>query len=160
PRIARLSYVRGSTLEVELALSRYVREEESSRHELGPRLDAALTSLKNEIESNVSLAATGGSRLDELERSWQRFSELTTRTRRLADAGNDAAARSSYVSQVEPAGGALVAAAMRTIEQDASHARELGARINDIRTRTVRLANGLTLSSVLLGCAGAWLLYR
>ncbi len=161
PSIERLAALRGSTLEVELALSRYVHPA-SGHGPPAPPLDRALRRLNDEVHGYLALTDLPGEELYEnaVQQAWARFDESVRRTRELVDAGDVPQATRRFARVVEPAAGRLLDAAVRAIEFDAQYGRQLAARIKEIRHRTLWLANGLTAFCVALGVAGALFIER
>jgi signal transduction histidine kinase len=161
PSIERLAALRGSTLEVELALSRYVHPA-PGRQPQAPPLDRALRRLNDEVHGYLALTDLPGEERHEnaVQQAWARFDESVRRTRELVDGGDVAHATRRFAQVVDPAAGRLLDAAMQAIEFDAQYGRQLAARIKQIRHRTLWLANGLTAFCVALGVAGALFIER
>jgi signal transduction histidine kinase len=161
PSIAQLAAVRGSVLEVELALSRYIHEDES-RELVRPLLDTALLRLDEGVQAYLRLprfTAENRAWID-MHRAWAAFDEVCRRARELSDAGHIEHAGDLFVEKVEPAAARILDASVVGIELNAEHARTLAYQIKEIRARTVLLGNVLTASCVLLGLVGAFLLHR
>ena len=161
PSIERLAALRGSTLEVELALSHYVHPP-SGRTPQAPPLDRAARRLHDEVRAYLALTDLPGEEHHEnaVQQAWARFDESVRRTRELVDGGDVRQAAQRFSAVVEPAAGRLLDAAVRAIEFDAQYGRQLAARIKQIRHRTLWLANGLTAFCVALGVAGALFIER
>jgi signal transduction histidine kinase len=161
PSIERLAALRGSTLEVELALSHYIHRS-ADRPNLGASLDRALGRLNDDVHSYLALTDLPGEERYEnaVQQTFARFDEAVRRARELADAGQTSEASQRFSRTVEPAAGRLLDAAMRGIEFDAQYGRQQASRIKQIRHRTLWLANGLSAFCVMLGVAGALFIER
>lgn len=161
PSIRELATLRGSTLETELALSEYLHEG-AGRREIGARVDAGLAKLKGAVDAYLALPALPdeGRVHAELQEARVRFDESVELARREADARNDDEARRTFIALVTPRGDRLVDSALRAIEFNAQAGRTMAAHIRGTRRRTVALSIALAASCVVLGLAGALLLYR
>jgi signal transduction histidine kinase len=161
PSIERLASLRGTTLEVELLLSRYLQEGRSDSS-LAQTLHASLEKLNQDVQAYLSLPTFPGEQEHwaRLQRSWIGFDQAVRTTRELADAGDELNARAMFLRSVAPQGSGIVDAALQSIEFNAKHGRAIASRIKDTRERTMWLLNGLTALSVLLGAAGAALIDR
>src|SRR5437868_6366436 len=138
PSIERLASLRASTLEVELALSRYLHGE-GSRSAIASQLDSSLDRLKSGVHGYVALPAFPDEqqRITELQQAWVRFDELVRGTRSEADAGRYSEARQTFAGTVNPTGTRLVDSAVRAIEFNAQNGRALASRIKETRHRTI-----------------------
>ena len=135
---------------------------EESRSAISSQLDSSLDRLKNGVQGYVALPAFPDEqpRITELQQAWVRFDELVRGTRSEADAGRYSEARQTFAGTVNPAGTRLVDSAVRAIEFNAQNGRALASRIKQVRHRTIWLMNALTACCVVLGIAGALLIYR
>lgn len=161
PSIERLAALRSSTLEVELALSRYLHAA-PGRAALGQPLERALQRLNDDVHAYLALTDLPGEEQFEnsVQQAWARFDESVRRTRELVDTGHVAEAEQRFARVAEPSAGRLLDASVRAIEFDAQHGRQLASRIKQIRHRTMWLSNGLTAFCVALGVAGALFIDR
>ncbi|HMJ10990.1 MAG TPA: HAMP domain-containing sensor histidine kinase [Polyangiaceae bacterium] len=162
PSIEHLAALRGSTLEVELALSHYIHQAPDARSKLNLALDRALKRLADEVHAYLALTDLPGEEQYEntVQQSWARFDEAVRRTREQADTGNSSDAFQRFTRVVEPSASRLLDFSVRAIEFDAQYGRTLAARIKEIRRRTLWLANGLSAFCVALGVAGALFIDR
>jgi signal transduction histidine kinase len=161
PSIERLAALRGSTLQVELALSHYLHDTPRRAAHAEP-LDHALGRLNDDVHAYLALTDLPGEEHHEnmVQQAWARFDESVRRTRELVDTGYLPDAVQRFARVVEPSAGKLLDASVRAIEFDAQHGRQLASRIKQIRHRTLWLANGLTAFCVALGVAGALFIDR
>ncbi len=161
PSIERLSAVRRSVLETELALSRFVHEP-GSRAEVRPVMTVALQRAAAETSRYISMPAFAGERalIEAVQHSWLAFENAVQETEGLAGAGDDAAARTRLATAVEPARARLLEDITGAIELNATTGRDLASAIRDIRRRSNRLAAVLGAICTVLGIVAAWLLQR
>ena len=162
PSIERLASLRGITLEIELQLSTYLRQDRVPDVLMGGRLDGAIDRLSRDVQRYLALPTSLGEdrHWEDLRRAWIRFEQAVRRTRDLADAGNRKEASAAFSGGVEPRGSEVLDAAMAAIEFNAQQGRQVATRIEQTRRRTIWWLNGLTAFSVLLGAAGTLMIYR
>jgi signal transduction histidine kinase len=160
PSIERLASLRGSTLEVELALSRYLATGNSTAHP-DTALTRSLSAVEGAVQDYLRLPVFPGEQRhwNEVQQAWARFDESSKRAQVLVDAGNARDARLWLTSTVEPNAVRLLDAAMRAIEFNAERGRVLASSIKQTRLRTTILTYGLAVSCVVLGIAGALLVH-
>jgi signal transduction histidine kinase len=96
----------------------------------------------------------------ELKEASVRFDESVKLARQASDAHNSDEARRVFNDVVTPRRNAVVDSALRAIEFNAQAGRTLAGRIRGTRRRTVGLSIGLTAACIVLGLAGALLLYQ
>jgi signal transduction histidine kinase len=156
PSIEILASARGSTLQVELAVSRYLHANGSTS-----AVDSSFTRLKGEVDGYLRLASFPGELgyYHELENAWALFDDAFTQTRELEVAGRGREARDTFSLKLVPAAARLNDAAITTIDFNAQNARSLASHIRQIRRRTLWLGRSLTAFCVALGVTGGVLLY-
>ena len=160
PRIERLASLRGTTLEIELALSRYLQEPPANRASLLTVLEAAMSRLEGDVRKHLEIGPhpDGHEHWSDLHGGWVRFQQAVRRAKDVADDGRQDAARAMFVRVVEPAATRFIDASMEAIQFHAQRGQKLASEIKDSRRETVSLLNVLTALSALLGLAGALLI--
>ena len=160
PSIEDLASVRGSVVEVELALSRLVRNGEATPERVRA-VDASLAALRSAVHQYLGLPlAPDEQRVhDRIQQEWLRFAEEARYVRSRAVAGDFERAR-HHLPRVEPSATKLVHASLEAIEFNAQYGQALATEIGAARRRTEYVALSLTIASVLLGLVGAVLLHR
>lgn len=162
PSIERLATLRGSTLEIELLLSRYIHSRGAERERLGQALDTARARLDQEVQAYLSLAVTGrrdARHWNDVQRAWAHFDHTVQRTRELVDADRYEQAQRDFVDSVEPSAIRILDSAMAAINTAAEEGGAAAERIQQVRDRTRALAGALTPACALLAVAGGLLLY-
>ena len=160
PRIERLASVRGTTLEVELALSQYLA---GAGQEAGRAvLDGALEALRRDVQGHLEARTLRDrwSLRDELHAAFVRFDAGVSRVREAADAGDPARAKQILTTVVFPSGARLMAAAIEDIELSAEHGRRLASQIHEDRRRGIALSYLLAGACVALGLIGGLMIRR
>lgn len=159
PRIERLAALRASALQVEIALAGYIRSS-------SPVASAAFARSRESLELKVHDLRAVSTPADE-DPAWQafqgslrRYQEAVESAGQLALAGDRRAAEASLQALVAPASKDVVDSAMRAIEFNARHGRELAARIQKTRHPAIALSYGLTALCMAFGVAGLLLIRR
>ncbi len=161
PSIERLAALRGSTVEVELALSRYVTANEATAPQLRTALTRTHAALKKEIEDYLRLPVFPDEQRhwNEVQQAWARFDESSKRTRELVEAGDERYARVWFTGVVQPNAAHLLDATMRAIEFNAEKGTALASKIKEARRHITFLTYCLASSCVFLGLAGSLLVH-
>jgi signal transduction histidine kinase len=159
PRIERLAALRASALQVEVALAGTIRSPE-------PTTATAFARSREDLALKVHDLIAVSPPADEvafwrtLQGSLVRYLDAVERARQLAVAGDRRSAEASLHDAVAPASAEVVDAAMREIEFNARHGRDLAARIQVTRHRTLALSYGLTGLCMAFAAAGLLLIRR
>jgi signal transduction histidine kinase len=159
--IERLASLRGSTVEVELALSGRLADEDSAIAHPEADLDQSLGALESAVKGYLRLPIFPGEERhwNEVKQAWLHFDKSSRRNRELLDAGDERYARFWFTNVVEPNAALLLGAAMRAIEFNAQKGKEFASRIKSTRSRTTILTYGLATSCVVLGLAATLLVH-
>jgi signal transduction histidine kinase len=160
PSIERLAAVRGATLEVELALAAYLDAPEAEP--AATEVDTSLRRLKDDIQGYLALPMFHAEKAywTALDQTWVAFDQAARRTKELIAHGALPAAGELVSHEVTPMALRLIDASVRAIEFNAQNGRSLAERIKEARRRSVRLASILDAVCVLLGAAGAVLMWQ
>jgi signal transduction histidine kinase len=159
--IERLASLRASTIEVELALSGRLLDENSAIAHPEADLDQSLGAVERAVKDYLRLPRFSGEEKHwlEVKQAWLRFDESSRRNRELLDAKDARSPRSWFTNVVEPNAARLLGAAMRAIEFNAEKGKELASKIKATRARTTFLTYGLATSCVVLGLAATLLVH-
>ncbi|HLU65569.1 MAG TPA: ATP-binding protein [Kofleriaceae bacterium] len=162
PRITELAGVRSMTIEVELALARYVEAGPARRAQAVAQVEASLARLNSELAQHVQTTASPGEQQvrAELRDGLVRFNRAVIAAREAAARGDSEEADRQFNTEVLPAGQELLDATVRDIDFHARVGRDLAAEIGAVRARTTALSWAAGLACVALGLAGGTLLWR
>jgi signal transduction histidine kinase len=160
PSIKRLAAVRGATLEVELALSGYTKN--PAARSMAAQVDTSLRTLRDDIQGYLALPMFPGEKAywAALDQTWVAFDQAVRRTKQLITRGAHLPASEMFSDEVTPMASRLIDASVRAIEFNAQQGRSLAERIKEVRHHSARLASILDAVCVLLGAAGAVLMWQ
>jgi signal transduction histidine kinase len=158
PRIEHVAALRDATLEVQLALADLVHRPAEERGSARPILGSRLAAFKTQVRRDLSSGAP--SMLSpEVSSALLDFEGAVERTRAAVDHDPDSA-RILFQSDLLPAANRLGDRAMRQIELNAQHGRELALELNHRRGQVVSLSYLLIAVSTLVAGGGLLVLRR
>lgn len=161
PSIEHMARVRRGVLEAELALAHFIDEPER-RAEHAKTLEAALLETKQTMREYLAISPypeEQRARLD-LQEAFVQFDDAARDARRVAESQPADAARAVLTRNVEPARRTLLEEATGIIEANASRGRAIAHSIQQMRQRSLHLANVLNAVCGLLALVVGWLVHR
>jgi hypothetical protein len=126
PSIDRLATMRSKAVEVELALSEYIRRRPVSKDLSGSaRIEGSLKALNDDVQEYLRLPVLQGERpyWSEIQAALHRFDNSIQKARLLVESGADRAAQEEFWKGVQPARHVLIEKAQSAIEFHAQTSR-------------------------------------
>jgi signal transduction histidine kinase len=155
PSIEHLASMRSAVPDVELTLSRLLREGPAAASR-STRLDGLLASLNDDMQGYLGLPLLRDEEpyWREIHEALVRFDDAVRRTREDVRTGATAKAQEEFAEDVEPAGRQLITAALSAIEFHARDSRSFASDMRDARRRALQISHLLSALCVVFGIAG------